>query len=344
LHAIFGGYFIAFSVLLPLRPPLNNNLTILCKWPLGLFFLKNKMERENVAAVVLTYNRLHLLKECITAIKSQTLQPDEIIVIDNGSKEDTSEWLKSQQGINTIFLPQNIGPAAGMKRGLQAAFEKGYLWIWIMDDDGLPHAEALEKLLNAKPGSKGARNSIVLDKEDKKTLVFKLLQFKTLDDIKEEFVEGEIMPWNGTLFHRTIIERLGYPISELFLWGEENEYYYRIKKSGLFDIFSVRSSWHYHPRTSGFFYKSKWDVKTDWRAYYFIRNKYTVYLSKYRQKKTLAAFQYLVFNAGMLYYILFQQQDQKRKKAKLLFYATKDGLKLDYTKSTPDVVALLKKL
>ena len=302
------------------------------------------MDEKKVAAIVLTYNRLHLLKECIAALQTQSIPPNAIIVVDNGSEADTGEWLQRQVSVITISIAPNIGPAAGMKRGFEEAYNRGYQWLWAMDDDGLPHEKALQKLLEARPDAIGAKNSIVLDKEDKKSIVFKLLNFKTLDDIKTEYVEGEIMPWNGTLFHRSVISSLGYPKSELFLWGEEVEYYYRIKTSRKFALFSVKDSWHFHPRNNGFFYKGNWDVSTNDRAYYFIRNKYAVYLSMYKQNKIKAALKYLLFNAGMLYYILFRQPQQKVKKIKLQWMASKDGIAGNYTKSPALISSTLKKL
>ncbi|MDB5208761.1 MAG: putative glycosyltransferase [Flavisolibacter sp.] len=302
------------------------------------------MKGKKVAAVVLTYNRLALLKECVAAIKSQTTPPDAILVIDNGSEEDTGSWLRSQEGVTLIHLVQNVGPAAGIKKGLQEAYESGYEWIWVMDDDGLPHHQALEKLIRARPGFTGAKNSLVLDKTDRRTLAFKLLQFKTVDDIQSEYVEDEIMPWNGTLFHRSIIEKIGYPKTELFLWGEETEYYHRIKKSGFFKLFTVRDSWHFHPRNAGFFYKGGWDVKTHWRAYFFVRNKYAVYLAKYKQNRIYAGLYYLFFTASMVYFILFHPHKQKIKKIDLTLLAMKDGIRKDYKKSSAEVVEILQKL
>lgn len=301
------------------------------------------MEGKNVAAVVLTYNRLPLLKECIAAIKNQTAPPDVILAIDNGSEADTGAWLQNEAGVTHIHILDNVGPAAGMKRGLQEAYERGYEWIWVMDDDGLPHPEALEKLVKARPEVEGAKNSLVLDKLDKKTLVFRLLQFKTVADVKKEFVEGEIMPWNGTLFHRRIIKELGLPKGELFLWGEETEYYYRIKTSGLFDLFTVRDSHHYHPRNEGLFYKGTWDVKSNWRAYYFIRNKYAVYLSRHRQNRLHAGLHYLLFNAGMIYYIIRGHTD-KIKKIKLTLQAMSDGFLKNYTRPFTQVADWLQTL
>jgi rhamnopyranosyl-N-acetylglucosaminyl-diphospho-decaprenol beta-1,3/1,4-galactofuranosyltransferase len=301
------------------------------------------MERETCAAVVLTYNRLHFLKECVESIKKQVRMPERIIIVDNGSAEETRNWLQQQTGIEVVTIAQNAGPAAGMKTALQAGYDGGFTWIWIMDDDSLPDPLALKKLLEARPGQVAAKNSLVLDKDDRESLVFKLKHYKSLNDISGQYIEGHIMPWNGTLFHREVITQLGYPKSELFLWGEETEYFYRLKKSGLFPLFTVKDSYHFHPKNAGFFYKGTWDVHSQWRAYYFIRNKYTVFLSKFRQSRIPAFINYLVFLSGMLYYILFFQQD-KWKKFKLLMLAANDGVKKDYSRSVSDVSMLVKQL
>ena len=54
---------------------------------------------QKVIAVVVTYNRLALLSECVTALRNQSRQLDSILVINNGSTDGTEEWLKSQKDI-----------------------------------------------------------------------------------------------------------------------------------------------------------------------------------------------------------------------------------------------------
>lgn len=301
------------------------------------------MKPDTACAVVLTYNRLHTLRECLACVKAQTRLPDRILVIDNGSAADTADWLQDQEGIEVVTLQPNRGPAGGMKAGMEAAYERGFDWIWVMDDDSLPDPEALRRLLEVEGRGIGARNSLVLDKDDRKRLVFRLKDYQTIDDVPP-LVEGHLMPWNGTLLHREVIRQLGYPRTELFLWGEETEYYYRILKSDRFEVFTVRDSYHFHPRNAGLFYREAWDVHTNWRAYFFIRNKYTVYKSRYRCNRLKAALHYALFCAGMLYYILFVQRDQKGKKAKLLRLAAADGLRQHHHRSLPEIIALLKRL
>jgi rhamnopyranosyl-N-acetylglucosaminyl-diphospho-decaprenol beta-1,3/1,4-galactofuranosyltransferase len=49
-----------------------------------------------IIAVIVTFNRLSLLKKCISAVTQQSRKPDEIIVINNGSTDGTESWLSQQ--------------------------------------------------------------------------------------------------------------------------------------------------------------------------------------------------------------------------------------------------------
>ncbi|MBK8785130.1 MAG: glycosyltransferase [Chitinophagaceae bacterium] len=55
---------------------------------------------EKVVAVVVTYNRLALLSECITALRNQSRPLDGILVINNGSTDGTEEWLNAQPDVS----------------------------------------------------------------------------------------------------------------------------------------------------------------------------------------------------------------------------------------------------
>jgi len=57
-----------------------------------------------IAAVVVTYNRLELLKQCIDSIKNQTRKPDEIIVVNNSSTDGTLEWLNPNKDLTHSIL------------------------------------------------------------------------------------------------------------------------------------------------------------------------------------------------------------------------------------------------
>ena len=52
----------------------------------------------NIAAVVVTYNRLTLLRECLNAFYNQTRRPNELIVVNNASSDGTRDYLKEWTG------------------------------------------------------------------------------------------------------------------------------------------------------------------------------------------------------------------------------------------------------
>ncbi|MBK8495679.1 MAG: hypothetical protein IPL50_12150 [Chitinophagaceae bacterium] len=90
-----------------------------------------------------------------------------------------------------------------------------------MDDDGYPKEDALENLLAADDGCLRLPNCAVIDKEDKRSFVWKTQHYKTLDEVDCKLIEGIGHPFNGTMLHRRIIERVGVPKPKYFLWGDE---------------------------------------------------------------------------------------------------------------------------
>ena len=77
-----------------------------------------------INCVVVTYNRLNLLKENIQALKAQTFQLHTIFIIDNCSTDGTREFLDSLSNdtqIKVIHLPENKGGAWGFYEGIKQA-------------------------------------------------------------------------------------------------------------------------------------------------------------------------------------------------------------------------------
>src|SRR5665213_254369 len=107
---------------------------------------------QKTIAVVVTHNRLQLLTECIDALRKQTHRLDKILVINNGSSDNTADWLNEQPDL-AVITQDNRGPGDAFGKGIQWGFESGFEWIWCMDDDGYPKNNALENLLTANVGN-----------------------------------------------------------------------------------------------------------------------------------------------------------------------------------------------
>jgi rhamnopyranosyl-N-acetylglucosaminyl-diphospho-decaprenol beta-1,3/1,4-galactofuranosyltransferase len=194
-----------------------------------------------IAAVIVTYNRLECLKRCVAALRTQSRLPDEIVIINNGSTDGTGPWLSEQKGL-TVITQKNLGGAGGFHCGFQYAFEHGYDWVWSMDDDGVPTTDCLKRLIEFPDASITFRSPLVLSIENPDTLAFELLPKGAATNITlKSQVPGAAIngllpeiatPFNGTLISRKIFEDIGFPIAELYIWGDEVEFQFRTQKAG----------------------------------------------------------------------------------------------------------------
>jgi len=94
-------------------------------------------------AVIPTWNRRDLLLNLFQSLGAQTRPFDEIIVVDNGSTDDSAE-LAERAGARVLRLGRNAGFAAAVNRGIEAA---GTDWVAILNNDVTLEPDWLEKLL-----------------------------------------------------------------------------------------------------------------------------------------------------------------------------------------------------
>ncbi|MEK9179642.1 MAG: glycosyltransferase family 2 protein, partial [Patescibacteria group bacterium] len=77
-----------------------------------------------ISVIVLSFNTLPLLKECLGLLQGQLKEGVEILVVDNASTDGSVEWLQTQNTIKTIYLKENVGFGKGNNMGLRLATGK----------------------------------------------------------------------------------------------------------------------------------------------------------------------------------------------------------------------------
>ena len=108
-------------------------------------------ENPSVSVVIATYNRADLLLETIDSVLNQRFQDFELIVVDDGSTDNTREVLRRYEPRVQYLYQENRGPSAARNLGVRHA--KG-AWIAIQDSDDLcapEHLAALHGYVRSHP-------------------------------------------------------------------------------------------------------------------------------------------------------------------------------------------------
>ena len=185
---------------------------------------------KSVCVIIVTWNRLEMLKECIVSVKQNAPNAD-ILVVDNASTDGTGEWLGSQDVISVLSLPENTGGAGGFAAGMEWAFKRGYEWMWIMDDDVVAIGNPMEVI------SQNASRADVIQaakyEADGNECVFEGIvnpktmrrrRIKVADVPACGFVPCNVATFEGLFVSRRAIEAIGYPDASFF-YGLDDLFY-----------------------------------------------------------------------------------------------------------------------
>jgi len=194
----------------------------------------SEVKECSVAAVVVTYNRKKLLRECLQALLAQTRPLDEIIVIDNASTDGTDQMVSKEfPQVTYVRLSENIGGAGGFHEGMKLAYEKGYDWIWVMDDDVVAGPTALMNLLEAAHEVPDAAflcsrvvsasgNQMNVPSVDLRPSVSYYPDWAKLLD--KGLIKVREATFVSLMVHWSTLEDVGLPIKEFFIWGDDTEF------------------------------------------------------------------------------------------------------------------------
>lgn len=256
------------------------------------------MKQKKVLAAIVTYNRLQDLKKCVESFRLQSV-PVDILVVNNGSTDDTPQWLTSQKDL-FVINQNNVGGSGGQFAAQSYMMEHDYDWLVMMDDDGVADKDEVSNLIKyyheikEKEFKEIIVNALVVDKDDHEYTSFNWARgsgrSKEVKELRKTPYFADIHPFNGTFVSRSVIEKIGKVKKEMFIWGDEKEYVARAVHNGI-GVYTVTSAVHYHPKERGvlgnvipFIPKFKIGIKPKKFSHYFYRNEAFIY-SHYPEKK-----------------------------------------------------------
>ena len=208
------------------------------------------MENKKVCAIVLTYNRKNILKECIEALLSLHNSWLKVVVVDNNSSDGTKDMLSNYADkIDYINTGKNIGGAGGFNFGIKYAVDTDADFIWIMDDDAIVLPDSLNGLLCASEFLQNDFGFLCSNIRwiDGTQCRMNIPGFKTESLFeKMEYEKNGIFPVTRASFvsffiKKDMVKQVGFPIKEFFIWGDDTEYSMRIYRTNQKCYFVAKS-------------------------------------------------------------------------------------------------------
>lgn len=240
--------------------------------------------KSNVCAVIVTYNTD---KKFAQRIHSLYQQVEKIIIVDNGSNQNTREILKEiKQKFPTVELMENVenvGLASALNQGVRIALRENKCdWILTLDDDSEVEPEMVPKMLKAYSSftDERKRNIAMLAPN---YINLKGPAFYQSDPFE---VPGAIT--SGTLIKKDTFQKVGFFRDDFFIYCIDTEFSLRLRKYHLKVILVPNAFLKHHlggekPEIRSVFgRKTIVSNNSPWRYYYVFRNSLFTYADYWR--------------------------------------------------------------
>lgn len=292
----------------------------------------------NYGVVIVTYNRLGLLKECIDACLAQTAGFKSIIIVDNCSTDGTGEYLDGygdDERFVIVHEDKNLGGAGGFRAGLGIASGMELDWILIIDDDAIinrDYIERCDRFLKAYPGVKACSGTVMTDgriqPNHRRRVKLKLCLLETnvpVGEYSKKAFRYDMATFCGLMVRRDVLRKAGLPKSEYFIWYDDTEFSMRLAEYG--GIVNVNSAVLNHKTvlpsgdSGGFF------ARMNWRTYYGHRNRLDA-VKNHCSRLTVVCIlaEFMVFiGCGYLMQLVPGKREQGRYISAMLKDAMRDG-------------------
>ena len=208
---------------------------------------------SSVAVILLNWNGYQDTYECLKSLETLSYPNFHVFLVDNDSSDDSFTKLKKDQesgkfnvGLTCIQSGGNLGCAGGNNVGIKRAYEQGFDYYWMLNNDTYVDPDALSTLVEVIENDK--KVGIVGSKiyyADTKLLWFaggsvnpyigtsKMIGIEEEDKGQyDEQKEVDFIVGCSMLFNREVIESIGYLEEDYFIYYEDTDWNLRAKKAG----------------------------------------------------------------------------------------------------------------
>lgn len=161
----------------------------------------------NISVVIPTYNRYEVLKRALNSVYAQTHQPTEVIVIDDGSTDATSQITEDFPSIIYRYQ-ENAGVSSARNLGISLCTNE---WIAFLDSDDEWHEEKLALQISLHVSDESLKFSYTDEcwiRDDKEVKIPKKFH-KHSGDIFEQCLSHCIIAPSSVVIHKSILDDIG---------------------------------------------------------------------------------------------------------------------------------------
>jgi hypothetical protein len=207
--------------------------------------------------VVLNWNRPQDTLECVASLRKLDYPAYHILVVDNGSTDESVSLLRALPDIDLLVNEQNLGFGAGNNRGIQYALERGADYVLLLNNDTTVSPPLLSRMVEAARSDPqiGIVGPMIYYSDRPDRVWFAGMHFRhglyvvrrglhlgpSPDSVEEvDFISG-----CGMLVHRQVWERIGLFDPRFFMYYEDLDFCIRAKEVGYRIVCATQAKmWH----------------------------------------------------------------------------------------------------
>ena len=201
-----------------------------------------------VVCVVVNWNGWHDTLPCLQTLSCQTAQPLHVVVVDNGSTDDSVErlrtWIEQPRSCGTAFSlvqsGENLGFARGANLGIERALQLDAGFVWLLNND-----------TECPPDTLGTLLSVAAAQPDT-GMVGSVLFYHNRPAVVQAWGGGSVSRWWGTnshytrpmplrkdsyvtfasvLIRRAVLDELGPLYDGYFMYYDDSDYCVRLQNT-----------------------------------------------------------------------------------------------------------------
>lgn len=179
--------------------------------------------------VIPVLNQLHYTQQCVDSLLAHGTSAEQLLIIDNGSSDDTPQWLAANPQIPSIRNSVNLGCGGAWTQG---ALHNDAEWVILLNNDIVVGHDAMGALIaHAERKGLDVISPALIEGELDYDLNAKTAEFvaKMNDVSRDDFFHGVCFAVRRKVFHQ-----IGFLDTDRLLFGrEDTEFLFRCRRNGV---------------------------------------------------------------------------------------------------------------